>query len=86
MFRGFQRRVLLFLSSQFLRDSQMKRRLALDKLQAALRNRETRKFLVLRVLVPSTCLQLHIKWVWYYRATYFYEHLIVNNIRHRFGG
>jgi len=36
-----QRRVLHFLSSEFLKDSHRKRRLALEKSQAALRNRET---------------------------------------------
>jgi len=39
--RPHRRRVLHFLSSQFLTDSQRKRRLALEKSWAALRNRET---------------------------------------------
>jgi len=32
--------------------------------------------LVLRVLAPPTCLQLHIYWAWHYRLTYFYVTLL----------
>jgi len=65
------RRVLHFLSPEILEDSQRKRRLALEKSQAALKN----QFLFLRVLAPTTCLQVNIN----FRVAYgFLQTCVVN--------
>jgi len=74
---------LHFLSSEFLEDSQGKRRHALEKSQAALRNRET----TISCLASASSTRL-------FTITYlmgvalssdlFYVHPFVNYIRHRF--
>jgi len=79
------RRVLHFLSSEFLRDSQRKRRLALEKSQVALRNRETT--ISCLAIASST----HLFTITYLLGValscdLFLCDLVVNYIRHRFAG